>query len=634
MKRLITSIAILQFVLLHSVYSNILTVNEQGDIFAETDRYQVRFTNGNVIHVHNKLTKETYTLSGRPDARLSGMRGPRFHESEIDGEDYLEPEWEIGGADSLEVEKISPLAAKLTARWHQSTLIMWVIIDVLTGDLIIRQEGFSDQTGISTIGWGIGNLDYDQVSPIVPGRGGKIMNEEHTVDLYWTYPHLWQAPLAVVQGTLGGCFVMSEDETDQFKALGHWPERKKPNLFAIAFNTHNFFPFEDRQHITSAIWRFNTYRGDWQVPAERYRQGMMERNESRVARKPAWVKDIQLVVMYCSLNRNYIRMLDFLAQQINPQNVLIYCRSGWYGGEQEWPDVRVREDLPRFMSAAKQHGFRVMLYAGFPFVSQTHPLYPEWEPFLYRGSDGNITGWELELGGPAYINPAASSYREYLVQVLKNLQETYNIDAFHLDVNTFIGNHEMIDGLTPIQGNMLLHEELIEAMPDIVFSGEFIHAVTSPYVAFYGSPPDLGYGDPHPISDFLFSQWSLAYGSALAYLGDRHKAQELEILNEHIKAYKQLDVVPTIRYYFEHHLEIQQAISILHRTNSNAEFWEKLERMVNTPYREDLNFDGIVNILDLVIVANALGDSTGPDLNSDGVVNILDLVIVANALGE
>ena len=96
--------------------------------------------------------------------------------------------------------------------------------------------------------------------------------------------------------------------------------------------------------------------------------------------------------------------------------------------------------------------------------------------------------------------------------------------------------------------------------------------------------------------------------------------------------YKHQDVIPTIRYHYKNHLEIQHAISILHQTHSNTEFWEELGRMVNSPYREDLNFDGVVNILDLVIVANALGDSIGPDLNGDDVVNILDLVIVANAL--
>ncbi len=44
----------------------------------------------------------------------------------------------------------------------------------------------------------------------------------------------------------------------------------------------------------------------------------------------------------------------------------------------------------------------------------------------------------------------------------------------------------------------------------------------------------------------------------------------------------------------------------------------------------DVNGDGIVNILDLVAVANAFGKEA-PDVNSDGTVNILDLVAVANA---
>ena len=44
----------------------------------------------------------------------------------------------------------------------------------------------------------------------------------------------------------------------------------------------------------------------------------------------------------------------------------------------------------------------------------------------------------------------------------------------------------------------------------------------------------------------------------------------------------------------------------------------------------DVNGDDIVNILDLVAVANAFGKEA-PDVNGDGTVNILDLVAVANA---
>ena len=44
----------------------------------------------------------------------------------------------------------------------------------------------------------------------------------------------------------------------------------------------------------------------------------------------------------------------------------------------------------------------------------------------------------------------------------------------------------------------------------------------------------------------------------------------------------------------------------------------------------DVNGDGVVNILDLVAVANAFGKDV-PDVNGDGTVNVLDLVAVANA---
>ena len=49
--------------------------------------------------------------------------------------------------------------------------------------------------------------------------------------------------------------------------------------------------------------------------------------------------------------------------------------------------------------------------------------------------------------------------------------------------------------------------------------------------------------------------------------------------------------------------------------------------------QEDVNKDGVVNILDLVQIANSFGQEA-PDVNDDGVVNVLDLVQVANAFAQ
>ncbi len=62
----------------------------------------------------------------------------------------------------------------------------------------------------------------------------------------------------------------------------------------------------------------------------------------------------------------------------------------------------------------------------------------------------------------------------------------------------------------------------------------------------------------------------------------------------------------------------------------DGEIYLKSESGLETPPTTDVNADGIVNILDLVAVANAFGKDT-PDVNGDGTVNVLDLVLVANS---
>ena len=72
------------------------------------------------------------------------------------------------------------------------------------------------------------------------------------------------------------------------------------------------------------------------------------------------------------------------------------------------------------------------------------------------------------------------------------------------------------------------------------------------------------------------------------------------------------------------------------RSYPNIEENTQIE-IIEAPYApEDVNEDGIVNILDLVAVASNFGQ-TGEniaDVNEDGVVDIVDLVLVAGALGS
>ncbi|MDE0482713.1 MAG: DUF6259 domain-containing protein [Candidatus Poribacteria bacterium] len=628
-------IVILQFVLITPALANTLTVDEAGNVLAETDRYRVRFKDGVLIHFHNKLTQETYTLP--PQGPSNGWSGLSIQHKEGEGDhsELIDDTWEV------ETRRFSPLSVEVAYHSDFSdyrpdyrfnkTVQIRISIDAATGDLVIQQHGISKH--IISILWGCGYLNRQQVDVILPAGGGEIIDASSEIGKrgfrHFEYPGRWEAQLAILQGRDGGFFVRSTDTTFRFKAAYHVPSGEH---FGMNFKTHNPAPFRDKHEITSVEWRLNTYRGDWQVPARIY-QDWME-NAFQPKQLPTWVKDLELVI-YAPYNPLNTAILPLFAEHINPSTTLLYM-IGWADPTRTLePDYPPDPEFGDFLKAAHSYGFRVMPRITFHGCSPNSPLYPVFEKYHIRDP---ITGRKVghNLNDPtydfptAYINPAAKEYRKYMVEQMKTLYETYPIDALHLDINTSVDNdaNGLIDGLTAAEGNVLLHQELAAAMPGIVLGGEGVHEVTFFNTNLAQQPRRSFNEQPHPISSFLFSNWTIPYGFHVP-----NPDSEPELYKPFQEAYVVWNVLPTIRIrapwmLIEPHMVKTQGFL---KSVRMGQTWEQTWNIdVAMDVVGDVNGDGVVNIQDLVIVANAFGKAE-PDLNGDGVVNIQDLVIVANA---
>ncbi len=509
-------------------------------VFVETDAYEVQFTDGVITQIHNKLTAETYTLSLGVDyvptgPGISGRSGLLKRSGGI---------W-TNQATLTEARKVAPLRARLIFEHGQNEIRLFIEVDESTGDLLIEQKGFSDTAGVYGIQWGCRNLDVKNVDLILPAEGGQIIDATSPItSKSFNYPGSWEVQLAIMQGGQGGFFVRGTDSTFQFKSLHY---EKDIDSFALNFETQNQAPFDALTSAQSVVWRLNTYTGDWRVPARRYRDWMEQTFQPwRLDEMPAWVGDLGLVVIYHSLDTN---LLGKLAEQIDPTKTLLYV-VGWRKDDYDvnYPDYRAKPEFGNFVETAHQYGFRVMPHTDLVGVSTYHPLYAKFQRFQFREPwNGNSIGWLWnEVGNPrrfAYINLASSEFREHFVQQLREVYEEYRVDAFHLDISHVVVNdaNGLIEGLNAGQGNVLMHKELAEAMPGVVFSGEHLHEVTF-FRETFAQRGKLPRGDkPHPISSFLFSIYTLPYG----HLGTPNIEANPQLYQEFLGSYERWGVLPT-----------------------------------------------------------------------------------------
>lgn len=522
----------------------------QAPVTVDTPAGSCTFADGLLLEARNRLTGEAYSL-GRAADRTTGLLWP--------GDRTL---WVEGAAQR------SHRAAGSEARWADGSTLTTTAEAPGDGEgAVVRQTG-RGAAGLWACQWGISGLSDEKVSLIVPVWSGIRLERGSPFDEgVFDWPTSWEAQMVIIQGREGGLWVRADDRDDRFKAL--WI-RHRAGVFDLGFRTCNEGPLASHTSVTSVAWRVGFYRGDWRVPARRFRD-WMARSEglSDPGRRPAWADGIRSVVILPTgpapaQHEEARAVLKKLTDWVTPSKTLLYTFN-WRRDPYDinYPDYTPHEGFPELVAFAHQLGYRVMPHTCYYGVNLENPEYERLKQYHIRDAlTGDLITYLWPPSKPvsriAMIHPGAQAWRDLYVRRCKEAVERTGADAFHLDCTLVMPNvTERADGLNTIQGNVAFHRDLRAALPGVALGGEGLNEVSCRREAFaqvhgafaVGMDPstlarvanEAGVDCSHPISAYLLSPFTRWYG----YLG--YPAPEASALYRGwTRAYESWGVAPTL----------------------------------------------------------------------------------------
>jgi len=165
------------------------------------------------------------------------------------------------------------------------------------------------------------------------------------------------------------------------------------------------------------------------------------------------------------------------------------------------------------------------------------------------------------------------------------------------------------------------------------FYGGYLYAAPNDRTYRYGFfDTDAGQPIGEPQEHYWFDFWDVDLGTPVGEIAERYRNHQGLFIREFTNGwavYNRSGVPQAIQLP-------EQAMGVESGLKNTLHILPDLDGEIylkRTTDRHDVNEDGVVNILDLVAVANGFGKNA-PDVNGDGVVNILDLVAVANQFGQ
>lgn len=471
------------------------------------------------------------------------------------GLDLLYLNTELLGTDKLQtmrVVRISDFAARIEVNGADTTRTLLVAVDPDNGDICLTPDGLSNRRGLRAVRWTLPTHgDVHTILPISSGIHYRT-NQPEPHSRRYEWPSLWNAQLAIMERSGHCVMVHCEDQNYQFKAL-HIDRR--PDHTDLSFESESPGPLWDNRTAGGIEWRINAYRGDWKVPANRFKQWMEQAYRLAELRRhrPAWVKNISLAVCWAGPQEE---ILDALAAAHPPEQTLIHLAT-WRTDPYDinYPDYNPTEAAIQYMAKARRMGFHVMPHFNYFSVYYKHPFYQIVRDFQIRTPDQNKPdGWfwppdTYAQNRMGYIHPGLGTWRNKMTDVVVEACGKVGTDAAFLDQTqcTWNSDNGLVQGMNTVQGMRQLEASLHAAQPGLVLAGECLTEVSFQHQCFGQGHIYNGYGKleqkhvdlQHNINQFL-------WGDHCRLIGYHQLTPSQEHFDKGIAIYERMDALPTI----------------------------------------------------------------------------------------
>lgn len=420
--------------------------------------------------------------------------------------------------------------------WHGDG-VMTISDDPENGDLVVELGAYSSRPGFRAARWLVSGIDpeLELVAPFF--QGVKLPLEDPLIrNSFWHWPHRWEAPLAILQGSNGGFWVTCRDTRFLYKSFQVGTAK---NARALGFDTEVYGPTANNISAGGVAWRLNVYEGDWKVPAAKYRDWLSAAYGLKNVSRPAWMNEIRLALAWCPTDT---ALLDALARRIAPGKVLLHVTDFRTNQDGEgYPDFTPSERGIEFVRKTVKMGFHPILHFPALDLDPTNPAYNLVGDFKYRELETKQTvGWTRRGEGPVpesnadllrhqgmhlnvRMHPGLSMWRSVLAENIAKTLEILPVDAVFLDVAMNIHNVDngLVENAPPTLGMVRLQETIQSLNKGLIVTGEGRNDITMQRQAFgqvhlfkswRENIPGLERLKPCPLSEFLFGSWCRSFG--------------------------------------------------------------------------------------------------------------------------